>query len=67
MMDFLNFTFRNLWTYFGVIMLIICIGYAVYIAFSGLKGFIHVGDDIIENHEEIPSGNNKKSENDLDH
>lgn len=42
MMEFLNFAFRNLWTFFGVVFLILMTGYAIQMALSGLRGLINI-------------------------
>ena len=49
-MEFLEFVFRDFWTFIGIIILIYSIGAAGYLVTSGLRGFICI--DNSDNGEE---------------
>ena len=45
MMEFLAFTFRDFWTFVGVLVLIYSIGVAGHMITSGLSGLIRINSD----------------------
>lgn len=52
MMEFLEFTFRDFWTFIGMIILIYTIGVAGHMITSGLSGIININSDDKENEDE---------------
>lgn len=60
MMEFLEFAFRDFWTFIGIIILIYSIGAAGFMITSGLRGFVCIYNST--NEEDKSNG---KSENNL--